>query len=283
MELTILFSSFIALQLSLFCIYKYITLRHLEPNQNTTIVYINSSLPLAPATLYTFCLVNYLSGSCPNTLIELYIIEWTITTPLLLVSMMSMKRIHPLFYTFITVLCVAMNIAGYISFHLFTRGLSTHGSFLAFSIGIGTYIAIVASLTILYRTSESVLEAQEQYSVLNRHKVYTTLMVTTFITWSVYPILGYLYIVNSLNIDTLLIGFSCLDFISKGISTFFIVGYELHKQNKVSFVTQVTRRIARIEPITVVPTNGATAGTAVWTLTNVPTNTSEVQTEVLIA
>lgn len=207
------------------------------------------------------------SGST-EVILEYYFIEWCISVPLLLHSIQILKQISEEIFSGILICSILMNLSGYVSLMLFRYSYSNMFVYTAITISSGFYIIIGLILNYIYRYNESTIETQPQYNSLNKSRLLGVLMIITYLSWLGYPIVYILYLNNILTSEFLIISFSLLDIVSKGLFSFLPIGYEMHKIKANTLASRVTRRIARIEPT--IPSNIPEPGEAEYTLTEVP-------------
>jgi hypothetical protein len=259
--LTYVLCMFIFLNSAIFMIYLYVLIYKLYDCLNK-IIYINTLIPVIPATLYAIILIEYLFKNTIN--LEYYFIEWTITTSLLVLSILFFKTPKIYYYYLLVTICVLMNISGYICFqyHLIDSSLQ----YILFSVSSFFYSSIIGGLYYIYTISDNTLENSNQYVTLNNNILYKNLLLVTAVSWLGYPIIFLFYILNYIDIKYSAIGFMILDFLSKTIFTSITLSYELFKNNHSCIVFP---RIIRVYPIEF-PSNEAEPGIADYTLTDIP-------------
>lgn len=261
------FASCVGAHTIIFIYYVYITLYRIK-GDIPTFLYTNTLLHLVPFTVYSIMLFDFIKLGTIEQSLSLYCIEWLVTTPLLLVSLSSLKKVHIGYSYAFTLLTVLMNLTGYISltYHSLHTILLTY---LPFAVGCGLYILIIVLLVYVYRQSPNVIENSNQYLVLNNNIIYKNLMIITVSSWSFYPVVYALYITSFIDLITCIVCFAALDFISKGVFTFITFGYELYKQRADTSHTRLLHRVVRVYPLPL-PSNEAEPGVADYTLSAIP-------------
>lgn len=267
MFITLQYSCFITIFLALFAYYRYLTHKYLKDIKNYSIVYVSSTIPIIPATIYTYILSDYLISRTTTSIIMYYCIEWSISTSLLLISLTTILTINMNIYSIISILCIGMNYFGYLSY-IFYMNTQNTVSYICFLVGCFLYIFAASILYYIYKTGFRPIESQNQYEQIHKLKLYKTLMLFVFISWMGYPIIFMLYILNNLSIEYTLLLFNCLDLISKGFFSFVSIGYEINKVDNTFFISRFTRRAIQIAPE--FPSVAVEPGEPEYSLTDIP-------------
>ena len=263
----------------IFTYYTYLTSHILKTKSN--ILYSHTLLHLIPATFYIVVCIDYYTGSTPEQILSLYPIEWMIMTPIMLVTLSSIKKVTIFTYYILSFLTIMMNFLGYVSirFILFNNTIFIYTFF---SLGMLCFVIILGMLYAILKYNENVAENAEQYNVLNNNKIYKVLLLGVVCSWSAYPIIYILYLVSYINTEICMIAFAITDLVSKIAFTSIVIGYELYKHKIMSPLSRITTRVARIQPLTF-PSDQAEPGEASYTLSDVPqiTHTATMAAETI--
>jgi hypothetical protein len=251
-----------------FVYYRFLAIKYLKESKHTTMIYINTTLPLAPAIQSILALIKYLFTNSLEGMLELYFFEWMITTPLLLITLSSIKDKNEYMYSILTVLCEGMILSGYISSNFYLTN-TIRNAYILFGVGSCMYGSILFILCYIYKYSKNIPENQGQYNELNKNKLYKILLFILSSSWIIYPIVFFLFINDSISMYSSYIVFSCSDFISKGLFTLITIGYELNKLKTETLPCFIVRRVARIEPEPF-SSNVPEPGEPEWSLSQVP-------------
>lgn len=253
----------------LFIYYKYKTIHYINSIQNTNILYINSYIPLIPSIVNILMLIKYIFNQLDYTyLIDFFIVEWCISTPLLMISLSSIKRVNPIHYISLTVLCSIINISGYISYRYYLDEYMRM-AYTFFGVGCTFYLALSFYLYYIYIFNPDIVLNTSNYIIINNNKLYKILMLFTYLLWAIYPIVFGIYISNIVSLEYTILGFTILDFISKGGSTYLVIGYEIAKINNSDIMSYVVQKITRIHPMPI-PSTVPEPGECEYTLSEVP-------------
>lgn len=205
---------FIIFYILLFIYYLYSSLQYVRIASDKYIFYINNIITLIPPVLYSYNLCNIVIYSLPLEafIIQNFIIEWSITTPLILLNITQIARLKAFKQIILCFFSFLMNISGFIAngFH------QPNDILIWYSLGVSCICIIFGNLIWIYYKRNWVF-----FKDIVSYKKYVyslnTLFYTVLISWSFYPIVFIVYKYNILNIEYTSLLFMCLDFISKGV------------------------------------------------------------------
>ena len=230
----------------LFLYYIFLASTYMRPINIRHIYYTTSIIPLIPFTLYGYNLALYGIGNKPvdSEMLTLYFIEWSFTTPLFIINvsrLVAMKLSRQLLLTFFT---ICINMLGFIS-HIttnYTTKIQLYG------VACSLFLGICVNLLYHYIV-QSRLYYHNNPHIKNTVTIFKVLVRIIVGSWTLYPITFIFYELGHLTNEQVILTFTCLDFISKGLFTSILIGYYEHTYRRNSIVSILARRITRIVPV----------------------------------
>lgn len=230
----------------------------------------NTILHTSPVIMYSFMLINYYVYHNLTLVIHYFFIEWVVSAPIIIISILNLKKSNILYYFLLPSLNTVINLCGYMSVVYYEPSSPPWSvSHILLYGGCFVYLCIIAILTFVYVYSKPAIETQLQYHTLNKHKMYKYALLGMSWIWSIYPIIAILYITTILDAQYSIVSFLILDFVSKFWNSFITTGYELYKYNIMNPHTKLLQTSTKIYPLEY-PSNLTEAGEADYTLSQVP-------------
>lgn len=233
------------LQMSLFLLYVYNSFRYISTHTEKIQYYTTAIVPFNTVAFYTMALATYGSpiGIPSPPILNFFFIEWMVVTPLLIVNIGRALHMPLYSYLLLSTSAIGMNLCGYLA-HNLSRPLA----FGAFAVGGVCYSYALLSLTYMYyyrnRAEGAVTVTRlatrnnDMFVVLHIAKI---LITSVYCVWSLYPVCFLLYIFEAISLDSVIIAFVVLDFISKGVFTCVLIGYYNYVNQTDSFLQWLIR------------------------------------------
>jgi bacteriorhodopsin len=200
------------------------------PNQQEKLYYfLTSIIPLAPAVMYSFSLIDYLVSENPLTsprFLEVFFKTWVISNPLLTINLGKVFNIKLYKYLLLVFVDISMYIAGYIAYRVHDRGI---------------YIATlaIAALCFMFLMGNIVYynrRINEQSQTHEMLPVYRTLIKFIILSWAAYPIVFILFKEGIIEIHDVAIAYIILDFLTKTVFSSIIITYHMSVNRKKSII-----------------------------------------------
>lgn len=231
--------SFIGSYLGLYSYYLYSSYQFIRIPSEMYIFYVNSVVTLTPAIVYSYNIINISTNRFPidSFILQNFFIEWSITTPLILVNIRNLSRFNLTNQLMICICSSIMNIFGFLSNNVRDEILF----FVFYSLGILCLVIIFAYMSYVYYTNNWIFIDNKKGTKFVNSMIYIVVS-----TWSIYPVIFILYKYNLLNIENTVISFMCLDFLSKGLFMMKLIRHQELLYINDSFTRQTKTSFLRI-------------------------------------
>ena len=230
----------------LFVYYIYIANQTIRNHRSRSMYYTTAIIPLIPLTLYGVNLIQYeLNGTPVNAdYLTLYFIEWCFTTPLFIINLTRIISIHLSQQLVLSFLAFLMNLIGFASHASKTMPTKLQ----LYGVACSLFVGLGGRLILLYTRQKKSIYIANQYT-RSLISVFKVLVRFILLSWSCYPVVFIVYELGYLNHTQIAVAFTCLDFLSKGVFTSILIGYQEHTHRRNSITARFVQRIARVVPI----------------------------------
>lgn len=235
---------FISGYVGIYTYYVYSSIRFIRILRERHIFYVNTVITLTPALIYTYSLLNNLLYGIPykEFMLKNFSIDWTITTPLILLNITDVVRLNLTNQLIVTACASMMNIFGFVANGV--RDLTL--MYVFYGAGCVCLLTIFSYIGWIYYQQTWIFIDNPR-----RTRVITALLYPLVFTWTLYPIVFILYKHEVVDFDHAMIGFLCLDFLSKGAFIFTLMRHQELLYIYDSFTNQL--KIRSYKPNVVLP------------------------------
>ncbi len=237
---TIALSSGIGIFACLLLYYLHLSFTFIGKPVDKIYYYLSCCVCIFPLIMYGLQLLNMhilYNGIYNNYLINMFDIEWLITTPVLIIKLGQLASLSLYEYIIILLLNESLFILGYVFSIVQNKVIAT----ICFGIAANMYLGILGMLVYKY------YKLRGQYDILTKATT-KFLICSTAGLWSLYPIIAILYKFNKLSIDKSVIAYVVLDCFSKGVFTCILIGSREMTVKRNSIVRYITHRALRVLP-----------------------------------
>jgi hypothetical protein len=222
---------------------------------------------MIPPTFYTYNLLNYTLYNIPldNFIIQNFIYEWSLVTPLIVLNITTTSKVKPYKQIIMCFLTLAMNICGFLFYKMQNNGL------VYFIIGSICLIILYLCIGwIFYKRKWVIYRDNPLY---NKYvKFINTSFYIVISSWSLFPVVMFLFVFSILDIYATVICFMILDFFSKGL----LVMNTVRNNNILYYTDSFRNQILQQSSNQIVPLNNTFTNQIVETSTQiVPLNDTE--------
>lgn len=242
----IVFSVVIPLNLLVFLHHLYYSTRYIPNQEEKIYYYLTSIIPLTPAVMYSFSLVNYFVDTenyYDSRFLDVFFKTWIVSNPLLLMNLGKVVNIKLYKYMLLIVCDILMYISGYISYRTHDRDVYITTLVISSLCFIGIMWNIIHAY--YYHHNPQADEAVFPF--------YQRIMKFIIVTWVAYPIVFLLFKEGVITLETIALAYIALDFITKTVFTSIIIQYHRIINRRKSFVNYQTRIEMNAESHQVVP------------------------------
>jgi bacteriorhodopsin len=205
------------------------------------------------SVIYTFfylimAAVAEYSAASSQTLMELELGKWIVTTPMMIYLVCTLEEIA-LSHTILLASLVALtNASGYVAI------LCDNHDILWCMVVFGSACWAHTILSLLYRTFQFYSDKMTTRHMNNW--VFTILVIGTTISWSTYPCVFILGRQGIIGAEAEIIAYTVLDVINKGIFGAILIGAKEVEEGVESSLATFSRSITRVHPVTLEPVVG---------------------------
>lgn len=240
----LLFSIVIPVNFALFIHHIYYSHNYVANQADKLYYYITAIIPSAPAVMYSFTLIDYLTTEDDKDMdnpsyLQVFFKTWVISNPLLMINLGKIMNIPLENYLKLILADISVYIIGYASYK--TTDETTFA--ITFSIATFLFCLIMGTLIHSYRTHKTAVGLSQM------GPFYKFISYFTAITWACYPTVFILYKKMVINLETTSIVFICLDFLTKSVFSTVIILYHRHLNHRKSMIDFINRRVVPLETI----------------------------------
>ncbi len=236
-------------------VYTLFTIYHVRlansfigPYKDKIFYYFSHLITMIPIITYLFQITNILVFPASKPSLIIFYLQWSFTTPLILMNLGRLANFGIQNYIYITLFDELMIVSGYISY-VATNPILVY---ICFIIGCIQY-CILAGLFLWHTKQFYVLSANTSplislFGNNLRYKVYRVLLGTIFTSWCFYPITHILYKLQINDTGVTSIIYIILDVCTKGIFTNLLLGSREMYRKSPSFLSRISRIVFRVHP-----------------------------------
>jgi bacteriorhodopsin len=238
-----LFSIAIPINIALFLHHIYYSHNYVANQADKLYYYITAIIPLAPAVIYSFGLIDYFTTNGEvyynNTFLELFFKTWVISNPLLMINVGKVINISLAKYLVLIFADIGIYIIGYLSYK--TQDTKTF---------IATFaVSSILFLLIFFTLLEEYMRNKTAEGMSNLSAPVKLGSKFIIVTWACYPATLILYKVTVITLVQASIIFIALDFLTKSVFSSIIIGYHRHLNRRKSLVDYAKRRVIPLETV----------------------------------
>jgi bacteriorhodopsin len=207
--------------------------------------FINSIIPLVPVINYITILISY-DEAHPS--LVAFFIEWSVVIPLLLTNIGRLLHFNIIEYAMVCFAAVAMTLTGYAS----ASAEATEMMFALFGVSGACYVFIILFLSVSYcrRKKQSLQETNFPTQLTqNNLTVFKWIFCIVGTTWNGYPIIFLLWKTQTISVEHTIIGYVCLDLLTKGLCVLILLAYKLMLYRQNGYLVRGFRHIIKVHPI----------------------------------
>ena len=235
--------------LGAFTIYQvYLSNTYVGNYRDKVYYYYSHLITLIPIVAYIYSTLNALILELKFNILIFYI-DWTFTTPLILINIGRLLDIPLPQYVFLTLCDVAMITCGYVSYIVQDQLIS----YIFFAIGCilfcSLYTVLLRKLNVFQKKQKHSLPPTSIYRDRVRYRIFRAIVGTIVTSWTLYPIGHILAKQGILSNTHIVIWFVTLDVVSKGIFTNLLLGSREIYRQPTSLLGAFTKKVFRIHPL----------------------------------
>lgn len=243
----------IGLQLLLYLVYIFNSLRFIGSPSEKLQYYVTANVPFVTVVIYGVAIFQYNTAVPEHPFLNYFFIEWMITTPMLIANTGRILHIRLYKYFLLSAATIGMSFSGYVAHNLENRTAA-----LAI-VGAGGLCCcfVISFLAYIYYRRKRVANSGKDGCVRAQDAPFTLsiakkIITTMSVIWSFYPIVFICKLCDALTLDEIITIFIALDFLSKGVFTSLILGYYDQMNRRNSFLKFLMQPV-RIFPVQTVP------------------------------
>lgn len=239
----------------LLTVYQFHIARTFTGNFKDKLYYYNAHvISLIPIILYLYKVLNiYAYPYTERLFLEVFYIEWAMTSPLILLNTGRLIQIPVYKYILLSLLDSLMILSGYISY------IFENPAVVYLSYGIGCLCFMILNFIFISQLKLCSPRANQKflhppaslYRDRIRYRIFRAIVSSIVVSWSLYPVVYILYKLGILALETTVWVFVGLDVATKGVFTNLLLGSREIYRTPSSCLGFLTRKMFQVHPLEV--------------------------------